>query len=116
MRTRVTLLPGDRGAKQLQEQYGDQLVCVRYRYDEQRQKRFKTVELIVKEYDWRAPENPLPADRLMPIRVAVSELEVRQQVKAAGGRWNPQLRVWELRHDQVVALGLESRIVERSSL
>ena len=52
----------------------------------------------------------------MQIRVAVSELEVRKRVQEAGGRWNPQLRVWELRRDQVVALGLESRIVERRSL
>ena len=116
MRARVTLLPGDRGAKQLQEQYGDQLICVRYRYDEQRQRRFKTVELIVKEYDWRSSEQPQPSDRLMQIRVAVSEMEVRQRIKEAGGRWNPQLRVWELRHDQVVALGLESRIIKRRSL
>ena len=52
----------------------------------------------------------------MQIRVVVSEMEVRQRVKEAGGIWNSQLRVWELRHDQVVALGLESRIVKRRSL
>jgi hypothetical protein len=56
MRTRLTLLPGVRGAKQLPEQYVEQLVCVRYRYDEQLQKRYKTVELIVKEYDWTPDE------------------------------------------------------------
>ena len=55
MRTRLTLHPGQDGAKRMQAQYGDRLVCVRYRYDERRQKRFKTVELIVEESDW-APQ------------------------------------------------------------
>jgi hypothetical protein len=49
MRIRLTLHPHQRGAKQLLAQYGDRLVCVRYRYDESRKKRFKTVEVIVEE-------------------------------------------------------------------
>ena len=42
MRIRLTLRPGQNGAKQLQAQHGDRLVCVRYRYDARQQKRFKT--------------------------------------------------------------------------
>jgi hypothetical protein len=38
-------------------QYGDRLVCIRYRDDDIRQKQLKTVELIVEEEDWAAP-NP----------------------------------------------------------
>jgi len=49
MRTRLTLQPGQSGTKELVEQYGDRLVCVRYRYDATRRRRFKTVELIVEE-------------------------------------------------------------------
>jgi len=41
MRTRLHLKPGQRGTKQLLAQYGDRLVCVRYRYDAQRKKRFR---------------------------------------------------------------------------
>jgi len=33
MEVRATLLPGQDGTKQLQKLYGEQLVCVRYRYD-----------------------------------------------------------------------------------
>ena len=47
MRTGVKLKPGQRGTKKLAAQYGDRLVCVRYRYDEKLKKRFKTVELIL---------------------------------------------------------------------
>src|SRR3990167_7198550 len=42
-RVRLHLKPGQKGAKQLLAQYGDRLICVRYRYDAQRKKRFKTV-------------------------------------------------------------------------
>ena len=45
MRSRLTLRPEHDGAQQMHAQYGDRLVCVRYRYDERRQKRFKTGEL-----------------------------------------------------------------------
>lgn len=52
MRTRLKLKPGQNGTKKLLEKYGDVLVCVRYRYDEETQKRYKTVELIVDEGVW----------------------------------------------------------------
>jgi hypothetical protein len=46
MQTRLKLNPGQRGTKKLVANYGDRLVCVRYRYDEQTKRRYKTVELI----------------------------------------------------------------------
>jgi hypothetical protein len=36
--------------------YGDKLVCVRYRYDTESGRRFKTIEIIVEEKEW-APRN-----------------------------------------------------------
>ena len=50
MKTRSKLLPGQKGTKSLQKQYGDALVCVRYRYDETNGKQLKTVEIIDKIY------------------------------------------------------------------
>lgn len=44
--------PGQRGTKKLVAQHGDRLICVRYRYDEQKRKQYKMVELIVEETDW----------------------------------------------------------------
>ena len=49
MKTRLILKPGQRGTKALAEQYGDALVCVRYRYDAVSRTRIKTVELIVEK-------------------------------------------------------------------
>jgi hypothetical protein len=112
MRIRLTLHPHQRGAKQLLAQYGSRLVCVRYRYDEQNKKRFKTVELIVEERAWDPAAGKWQADRLVPVRVTVTEFALRQQIKGVGGKWNPQRGVWEVRYDQVMALGLTDRIVE----
>ena len=48
-------------------------------------------------------------------RVGFTEIEVREQVKQAGGKWNRNRRVWELRYAQVIALKLEPRIVEEEA-
>src|SRR5262245_25285677 len=112
MRIRLTLHPGQHGAKQLQAQYGDQLVCVRYRYDEQQQKRFKTVELIVEEREWQPGGGQWPKARLVGVQVAVGEVGLRGHIKQAGGRWDAHRRVWEMRHEQAVALGVTERIVK----
>ena len=99
-------------AKQLLAQYGDRLICVRYRYDAQRKKRFKTVELLVAERDWQPPRPRFAHDQIVGLRVAFADVAVRDRVKQAGGTWNPERRVWQLRYDRVVELGLNSRIVD----
>jgi len=112
MQIRSTIHPGQRGAKKLLTQYQDRLVCVRYRYDEQRQKRLKTVELIVEEEAWE-PTPPQPQeDALVAIRLAPPEIRWRKEVKQCGGRWDPQRGVWEVRYKHVAALGLTARIVD----
>ena len=111
-RVRLHLKPGPKGTKQLLAQYGDRLICVRYRYDAQRKKRFKTVELLVAERDWDPPQPRFSHDQTVGLRVTFAEVAVRERVKQAGGTWNPERRVWQLRYDRVVALGLNSRIVD----
>ena len=96
-------------------QYGDRLVCVRYRQDEQRRKRFKTVALIVEEWSWAPPPPRKNKARLVCVKVAFSERELRRQIEAAGAVWNPDKQAWEIRYDHAIALGLETRIVERDS-
>jgi hypothetical protein len=117
MSTKATLKPGQNGTKRLIEKYGNRLVCVRYRYDEAARKRYTTVELIEEETDWAAaPPIPAqqpahrPAERLA-IRVEYWETELRNKVKEAGGIWRPRHKLWELSYEEVVALGMESRVV-----
>ena len=110
-RARLHLKPGQKGTQQLLAQYGDRRICVRYRYDAQRKKRFKTVEFLVAERDWEPPRPRFAPDQIVALRVAFADVAGRDRVKQAGGTWNPERRVWQLRHDRVVALGLNSRIV-----
>ena len=51
--TTTHLNPGQKGTKRLVEKYGDSLLCVRYRYDESRGVRLKTVEIVVEEKAWK---------------------------------------------------------------
>ncbi len=111
MKTRLNLKPGQRGTKKLSELYGDQLVCVRYRYDEKIGKRYKTVELIVEETEWRPKGKRPTSSSLVALRIDWNEYALRRIVKRAGGKWDPMRRIWELRHDRVVELGLERRVV-----
>ena len=69
MRTLLYLKPGQKGTKQLLAQYGDRLVCVRYRYDAQRKKWFKTMELIVAEREWEPPPPRYAAEAIVGVRV-----------------------------------------------
>ena len=112
MRVRLHLKPGQNGTKQLLAQYGDRLICVRSRYDAQREKRFKTVELLVAECDWEPPRPPFANDQIVALRVAFGEVAVRERVKQAGGKWNRDRKLWELRYDQAAALELAGRIVQ----
>ena len=115
MRTRLTLHPHQDGAKQLRDRYGERLVCVRYRYDETKKQRWKTVELIIDKSEGEPPPLLRRDDTLVALQVTAREREVRQQVKAAGGKWKPRELVWELPYGQVVALGLTGRIVAKAA-
>ena len=112
MKARRKLLPGQPGTKKLLEQYGDDLVCVRYRYDSKRKLKIKTVELIVAQGPWQPR---IPGEQIMNVRVDYGERELGKQVKAAGGTWNKQKRAWELAYNKVVALGLTERIIQEKA-
>ena len=107
--------PERKGTRKLVELYGSRLGCVRYRYDEARQKRIKTVELIVEELDWAPKPKQTRPTTLVDLRIAYGEAELARRVKTAGGKWNAAKRLWELRYDQTVALGLTERIVPKVS-
>jgi len=80
-RVRLHLKPGQKGTTQLLE----------------------TVELLVAERDWEPPRPRFAHDQIVGLRVAFADRAVRDRVKQAGGTWNPERRVWDLRYDRVVA-------------
>lgn len=101
----MTRKPGEKGTKQLVKIYGDQLVRVRYRYDPEKKRRYKTVELIVDICEW------IPPTERVLVRVEWGEKELAYRVKRAGGTWNKEKKAWELAYQQVVQLGLEHRLL-----
>ncbi|WP_243374876.1 hypothetical protein [Geotalea sp. SG265] len=85
MKTQTHLKPGQKGTKRLVEQYGESLLCVRYRYDEKRGIRLKTVEIIVEEKAGKRSPRHHDED-VVPVVVAYTEKALRDKLKAAGGR------------------------------
>ena len=111
MRTRLTRQPGQPGPKQLVAEYGAKLVCVRYRYDAAKGRRIKTVELIVKKTPYTPAAVAYQPQTIVGLQVGFEEVEIKRLVKAAGAKWNPTRRVWEIRYDKAVVLELTARIV-----
>ena len=125
MEIRTVRKPGDKGTQALMQQYGERLVCLRYRDDVARKKRYKTVELIVTEEDWQPPaphpqeERPTGLNprgyytKRLGIRLSHLESDLRKRIVAAGGMWDPTEKVWFLPEEQVCRLGLVQRVVKR---
>lgn len=111
MKIKRTLLPNQPGTKRLVEKFGKDLVCVRYRYDEERNKKITTAEIIVAEKDWKRDYNRIPANKTMYVRVLYGEIHIARLIKSAGGRWNRKEKFWELAYREIMALGLEDRMV-----
>lgn len=104
-----TLHPGDMGTKRLLQQYGEQLICVRYRIDKLNQKRFTSVELIVDEKPYISFKPSVKAW----VKIHFNEMELRQQAKEAGARWLKDEKVWEMDYQIVKKLRLKKRIIKR---
>ena len=112
MRARARRRPGQPGTKTLMKTYGDRLICVRYRYDRLRRKRYKTVEIIVHEADWEPPARPPDPDVVVYLRVAWGEAAVARTIKGAGGQWQRHYRLWAIRYADAERLQLLDRLVE----
>lgn len=56
---------------------------------------------------------PTKPDKIVAVRIELKEAELQRKVKLAGGKWFPHHKLWQLRYDQVVTLGLEARIEHR---
>jgi hypothetical protein len=95
MKSNTHLKPGQKGTKRLLEQYGDKLLCVRYRYDEKRQVRIKTVEIIVSETPCTSSVRYRDHD-IVNVIVPYAKTTLRDRLKAAGGRWNPDEKFWQV--------------------
>lgn len=104
-------MPGDPGTKKWIKKYGNQLICIRYKYDRIRKMKIKTIELIVEKKEIKNLKTQIPWNKIVKIRIKYGETNLGILVKQAGGKWNAQEKVWELKYGEVKTLGLIHRLV-----
>jgi hypothetical protein len=106
MKTLRTLKPGQKGTKRFLEKYQEQLVCVRYKCDEFKQKKYTTIELIAEESNW------LPTHLIeVPVQIAFKEKDLRAKARSLGGRWDPEHKCWFIPYGNLKKAGLENRLI-----
>lgn len=110
MKTRARLKPGQNGTKKFVEKYGDTLVCLRYRYDAEKRKQYKTIEIIVSESDWTPPPAKYPDGSLVSLKISMNETAAQEQVKAVGGRWDREKKFWIVPYGCIAGTKLEKYI------
>ena len=112
METRLTLRPGQNGTRKLTERFGKRLVCVRYRYDEAKSCRHKTVELIVETVPWvsRHRRARRRDEEMVAVRIGYDEADLRERAKRLGAIWRPNHRLWEMRWLDAKHLGIADRV------
>ncbi len=98
-----TMRPGTRGTKKLVRDWDDRLITVRYRYAGTPPTRFTTVELVVAAAPWKVSPR-----RNVHVAVKSWESDLREKIRAAGGRWVPKATRWRMRYDRAIALGIEA--------
>ena len=110
--------PGQPGTKRYTSQYGESLVCVRYRRDAANSRRITTVELIVDDGLYHPDTRPI-SKTLLPnpnrnvyVRVGYEETWLRMQIKVVGARWVAEKKLWQMRYREVHKLGITDRIIE----
>ena len=107
------LAAGQPGTKKMVDEYGDNLVCVRYKYDSKKKVKYKTVELIVDRGFWDPGILTAKRNRKVDIKITFDEFELRKKIKEAGGIWNKERKVWELSFKSTKELGLRDRMVSK---
>lgn len=95
MKARRKVSLGQNSIRALLDKYGEQLICVRYRYDEERQIRHKTVELIAETIAWIPQPEKIRSDALVGVKVELEEVKLQKQIRQADGKWNRQPRLWK---------------------
>ena len=92
----------------LTRQFGDALVCVRYRHDGAGKLRYTTVELVVEQ----TPIQPRASERmLVSISHPIGDRTQRARAMALGAKWDQQEHVWKMSLRVARMLDVLDRIV-----
>lgn len=107
------IAPAQPGARKLSLRYGRALVCVRHRHDPEGKTRYTTVELVVEQTPI-VRRRPRPA--LLCVRLDSHAAELRRQLMAEGGQWDPEIRAWWVNRETVKRLRLMDLVVSEGPL
>jgi len=110
MITKRTVYPGQPGTQKWINKYGSNLVCVRYKYDPDNQKKMITVELIDEFSNWKKNKKHIPKNKIVGININYGEVDLARKVKSFGGKWIKEKKEWEITYEAVQSLGLTNRI------
>ena len=61
---------------------------------------------------WQYTPKKTAQNKILNLHIDYDETYFRKLVKAAGGRWNPQKRSWQLAYKDIIELGLTDRIID----
>lgn len=113
-----TIKPGKPGSIRFYQRWREKLVAVRYRRDAENNKIYTTIELIVDVREQAPPNISLLSVHAHKRRQAVAlpiaweEKELRTRAKQMGARWSKVKKVWLMRYQTSVVLGVQDRIVQ----
>lgn len=115
MFTRRKINAGEPGSKKYLEKYGEKLVCVRYKYDEEKSERVTTVELVESKGTGKRKAG-IPYNKKVLVKINFDEHGLRNDIKMYGGRWNPDLKLWETNYKTASELNITSRIKQEPNI
>lgn len=112
-----TIQPNSPDARRFLHEWDEKLVAVRYR-DAGNQTTLTTIEIVVDQRQ----KHPLPLctnrqlsqyrKEIVALQCKYKETELRQNLKAHGALWSPQLKLWLMQRNTAISMGLQSRIIE----
>ena len=113
LRTVRKVPAGKPGTKKLVQQYGENLLCLRYRVNTETRERIRTVELILEDKDApkKKAEKPITDQTIMRVEIGLDEKLLAKRIRASGGRWDREGEYWKLPYKTVKALDLEENMV-----
>ena len=109
---RKKLDAGQPGTQRYLRQFGESLVCVRYRHHADG-RRYTTVEIVVDERHSlpMTRHASLPPEAMVAVRIKYADAESRARAKAAGARWDADRQAWLMDMETAHRLGLKDRFM-----
>ncbi len=71
----------------------------------------KIVELLVEQEPWFNKKHRISCNKITHLSIDNGAVHLGHIVKSASGRWNKENGFWELPYREVVALGIDNRII-----